>query len=88
MNQKEADKMKRPRQGLLSDKLDWTKNKNNKFEDNPKEFGNDTELLSLTGELIAILGDDRKFETEQELHALLGCSGADDHNIHISPRDL
>ena len=50
------------------------------FEDDPEDFGDDTELVPLTDELKTIFGDN-KFETEEELHDFMNKAGIADFRV-------
>ena len=49
-------------------------------EDDPEEFGDDTDLVPLTEELKSIFGDN-KFKTEEELYAFMDKAGTADFQV-------
>jgi hypothetical protein len=57
------------------------------FEDDPEEFGNDTELAPLTEELKEVFGD-KQFQTEEELYGFMDQAGIADFPIILEGQAL
>ena len=57
------------------------------LDDDPQDFGDDTELVPLTAELKAIFRD-KKFETEESLHDFMNTAGIGDYRVILLGGDL
>jgi len=57
------------------------------FEDDPEDFGEDTELVPLTDELKAVFGE-RKFQTEEALHDFMNQEGIADFPVILVGKAL